>query len=180
MAWVDFLTTNLISPYVLYWHNASELWMLIQKLEMCINFHLLLKQLLISYYYRHIVRYLELFLSKGLCCYQSISWGRQGSKCFDSALTRGRASLSAPWAREVVLYEQGDVSVEMDSCTNEFPDGKCLRANLLLILFWFKVPVNCWKFLYVTLVSTVLYLDALRQITERLQLPSMWFVFASK
>lgn len=104
--------------------------MLIQKLDMCIKFHLLLKQLLTNSYYRNIIRYLELFLDKGLCCYQSISWGRQGSSWFDSVIfTQGRTSLSAPWAREVVLYSQGDVSVEPDSCTNGFPDGKVLACS---------------------------------------------------
>lgn len=140
---------------------------------MCINFHLLLKQLLNNYYYRHIVRYRELFLSEGLGSYQSSSWGRQGSNWFDSDLSQDRASLSAPGqgklycrSREMSLKKL--TLVQMHSLMEE-----CLRADLLLILFWFNVPVNGLKFLYVTLLSTVLYLDALRQITERLQLPSM-------
>lgn len=148
--------------------------MLIQKLEMCINFHLLLKQLLTNYYYRGIIRYLELFLSKGLCCNQGISWARQGSNSFASLRSdSGQSIPQCSWAgklcctgREMSL--QSLTLAQMDSLME-----KCLCANLLLILFWFNVPVNCLKFLYVTLVSTILYLDALRQITERLQLPSM-------
>lgn len=180
--WLELIFSLLIwFHHMFYIGIISELWMLIQKLGMCINFHLLLKQLLTNHYYRGIIRYLELFLSEGLCCYQGIIWGRQGSNSFTLLdLAQGRASPSAPWAGEVVQYGQGDVSVELDSCTNGFPDGKVLVCWSALILFGFNVPVNCWKLLYVRLVSTVLYLDALRQITERLQLPSMWFVFASK
>lgn len=110
-----------------YIEVMSELRMLIQKLETCITFHLLLKQLLTNYYYRGIISYLELFLRKGLCCNQGTSWGRQGSNSFASLRSdSGQSIPSAPWAREVVLYRQGGVSMELDSRTNGFPDGKWL------------------------------------------------------
>lgn len=73
--------------------------------------------------------------------------------------TQGRTILNTPLPREVVLYEQGVNTVNLTLLPMDVLLEERLFHYLCWSIFRFNVLVNCFKLLYVTLMSPVLSLD---------------------